>query len=352
MRNYAVNHCLIIIVCLDTQLKYIKKNNILIKKFDKNKNTNLPKMVHEQTKKITQDYFDSIVNENINEFEMGTQEAVEDAVAQLKSQGCDLSTICKYSRAEQDELLDALKRLSEFIPTLNQANKEDPCLKATIDDTLATLKIIKNKFNQDLSFRCLATRMEPLNAYSIFMQFFSTLSPPSTNLDQSADNQFNLLIESFLNTFQSYLHQQADVLDTNGLKSLIKLTSSDEHDETRADVFANSHVLAAILKCINTSCQMCESNRQYFVENGLCENLMKLFLKHKTDDLILRVASQIIRSLLLDDDIRVAFGKSHEHAKFIASQLNGIDVLLYIGLGESQSNHLILRLLFIFLVSV
>lgn len=61
---------------------------------------------------------------------------------------------------------------------------------------------------------------------------------------------------------------------------------------------------------------------------------MKLFEKHQTDDLILNMASMIIRSLLLDDDIRHAFGKSHEHAKFIASQLNGIDVLLHIGLGK------------------
>lgn len=114
---------------------------------------------------------------------------------------------------------------------------------------------------------------------------------------------------------------------------LIKLISSNENDDSGTDKFAKSHILGAILKCINTSCYMCESNRQYFVENGLCENLMKLFQKHKTDDIILNAASQIIRSLLLDDDVRHAFGKSHEHAKYIASQLNGIDVLLHIGLG-------------------
>ena len=119
-----------------------------------------------------------------------------------------------------------------------------------------------------------------------------------------------------------------------GLKSLINLTSSNEEDTDGTDTFAKSNILSAILKCINSSCQLCESNRQYFVENGLCENLMKLFQKHKTDDLVLNVASQIIRSLLLDDDIRHAFGKSHEHAKFIASKLNGIDVLLCIGLGN------------------
>ncbi len=119
-----------------------------------------------------------------------------------------------------------------------------------------------------------------------------------------------------------------------GLKCLIKLTSSDSNDTDGTDKFAKSKILASILNCINSSCQLCESNRQFFVENGLCENLMKLFEKHQTDDLILNMASMIIRSLLLDDDIRHAFGKSHEHAKFIASQLNGIDVLLHIGLGK------------------
>ncbi len=296
----------------------------------------------EPGRKITQEYFDSIVNENIDEFSMEPSEAIQDAVNQCKSQGCDLSTICLFSQLDRDTLCNSLRELDTLIPAILAtdmdkltAKDRDLSVKQLMDKTTETLLVIKSKFEQDLSFRVLATLMQPApNAYSIFMKFFSVLEAPSASKDQSTNNKFTDLTESFINTFQSYLHQQSDVLDTDGLKSLIRLTDSNENDVSGTDTFAKSHILGAILKCINTSCQLCESNRQYFVENGLCENLMKLFQKHRTDDLVLNMASQIIRSLLLDDDIRHAFGKSHEHAKFIASQLNGIDVLLVIGLGR------------------
>ena len=51
----------------------------------------------DQPKKVSQEYFDSVVNENINDFGMSEQEAIDDAINQFKSQGVDLSIICKYS---------------------------------------------------------------------------------------------------------------------------------------------------------------------------------------------------------------------------------------------------------------
>lgn len=323
----------------------------------------------EQGRKVTQEYFDSIVAENINDFEMTTQEAIEDAINQCKSQGCDISTICKFSKEEQTAFLDSLKKLDSLIPVILSfdstkltATEREAEVIETMDKTLEVLSIIKENFEKDLSFRVLATKMEAPNAYAIFMKFFIKLQAPSASTDQSSNNKFNEFSMAFINTFQSYLHQQSDVLDTEGklfqniidkltsfiyyrisnkfysiilgLKALIRLTDSNENDQAGTDIFTKSQILSAILKCINTSCQLCESNRQFFVENGLCENLMKLFQKHKTDDQVLNTASMIIRSLLLDDDIRHAFGKSHEHAKFIASQLNGIDVLIHIGLGK------------------
>lgn len=298
----------------------------------------------EQGRKVTQEYFDSIVAENINDFEMTTQEAIEDAINQCKSQGCDISTICKFSKEEQTAFLDSLKKLDSLIPVILSfdstkltATEREAEVIETMDKTLEVLSIIKENFEKDLSFRVLATKMEAPNAYAIFMKFFIKLQAPSASTDQSSNNKFNEFSMAFINTFQSYLHQQSDVLDTEGLKALIRLTDSNENDQAGTDIFTKSQILSAILKCINTSCQLCESNRQFFVENGLCENLMKLFQKHKTDDQVLNTASMIIRSLLLDDDIRHAFGKSHEHAKFIASQLNGIDVLIHIGLDNDNN---------------
>ena len=80
-------------------------------------------------KKISQDFFDSIVNENINDFCMTEEEAIDDAINQLKSQGADLSIICKFSQAEQQELKSSLANLFKLIPNLNQNKNESKYLK-------------------------------------------------------------------------------------------------------------------------------------------------------------------------------------------------------------------------------
>ena len=46
-----------------------------------------------QPKKITQETFDAVLRENIEEFEMDLHEAIEDAKDQFKTQGVDLSNL-------------------------------------------------------------------------------------------------------------------------------------------------------------------------------------------------------------------------------------------------------------------
>jgi hypothetical protein len=296
-------------------------------------------------KKISQQYFDSIVNENLNDFGMEQQEAIDDAINQLNSQGCDLSMICKFGSAEQNELFTALKKLDELVRALNgkkmdlTSGEEHDEFKDINESACRELNVIKSKFVKDLSFRVVATRIQPPDnsAYKIFMSYFEYLNAPKSTPNLKK-NQEDLLIESFLSAFQAYLYQQSDILDTSGLKMLIRLTNSEELDTSGVSGFgSHTNILQCLLKCINTSCHMSESNRQFFVENGLCENLMLIFKQHKTNNAILCEACQLIRSLLLDDDVRVEFGKSHEHAKFIASQLNGLDVLLHIGLSNEET---------------
>ena len=312
------------------------------------------------SKKITQEYFDSIVKENMADFGMEQQEAIDDAVSQLKAQGIDLTTICKFPQQEQKQLLDAIRRVGDFVKKLYPANQglesiseekatsgskeqndklDEPVQlsDALIDECLKDLEVIKATFDKDLSFRCLATSAKNgHNAYHMFLSYLNNLKYP-TEQDHSAHEKIDKLTSSLLSTFQSYLNQQSDALDSNGLRTLIRLTASNLN-EAHSGFGDRPVVLQPLLKCINTSCQMSESNRQFYVENGLCENLMQLFSKHKENDHILCDACQLVRSLLLDDDMRVEFGHAHEHAKYIASQLNGIDVLLQIGLGKHSHN--------------
>ena len=277
-------------------------------------------------KKISQEYFDSIVAENVNDLEMVEEEAIRDACEQLKSQGADMSMICKQSMAERNALTEAVRALSGLLDRLEE--EEDQTTNSNRDtfaqEAIAHLLHLQAKFAADLSFRCLATRMVAPNACAVFMRLLN-----SSAVTNATTEDATLLLDGVLKALDAYLCQQSDALDTAGLATFIRLTDED----AVARFATRPHTLQLLLKCVNTSCQMSESNRQHLVENGLCENLMRIIVTHKHSELVLCQVCQLIRSLLLDDDMRVEFGKSHEHAKYIASKLNGIDILLRVGLG-------------------
>lgn len=258
-------------------------------------------------KQVQQDYFNTIVKENMEEFSMSAEEAINDAIEQLKSQNIDTSNICRATPDEINDFLDSIKKLDGF----NETYKND-----TDNEAINLLiKSIRERFQKDLSYRVLATKQ--LTANEIFLKLISKFQ------------QNQSVIINLLQLYSLYLTNQTDILTVDSIKSLIELLKLNSNDDLN-----EYHVLFLVnlLKCLNTSCLLCEKNRQMYVENGLCELLLSLFQKYKKFNLILIEICQLIRNLLLDDDMRVEFGHSHEHAKYIASQLNGLDVLLSIGL--------------------
>ena len=156
----------------------------------------------EPSKKISQEYFNQIVSENVNEFGMSEEEAINDAINQLKSQNCELINICKCSLAEQDELVEAIKTLSQLKIT-DLVEQKDAKEKA-IDN----LKILKKKFEKDLSFRCLANEK---NAYQVLIAY----------IDEKAAIEDSVLLENYLITLQAFLYQQSDAISKDGLNSLV-----------------------------------------------------------------------------------------------------------------------------------
>lgn len=163
----------------------------------------------EPSKKISQEYFDQIVSENVNDFGMSEEEAIADAVNQLKSQGCELVNICKHSRSEQDELLNAAKTLYALGKSGEQLASEEGRQKA-----VDSLKTMKKKFEKDVSFRCLANSVKLVDdksAYEIMMEF---LSSEDVTKDLT-------LLENYLSAFQAFLYQQSDAIDKNGLNTLV-----------------------------------------------------------------------------------------------------------------------------------
>ena len=63
------------------------------------------------SKKISQETFDSVVQENIDDFEMEEEEAIQDAIMQFKEQGVDLSNIVTRRKSEFEGVSEIIGRL-------------------------------------------------------------------------------------------------------------------------------------------------------------------------------------------------------------------------------------------------
>ncbi len=64
--------------------------------------------------RISQETFDEVVAENVEEFEMTLEEAVQDAIVQFQKQGVDLSNIDRTGGEGREEMLDALEALRKL----------------------------------------------------------------------------------------------------------------------------------------------------------------------------------------------------------------------------------------------
>jgi hypothetical protein len=256
-------------------------------------------------KKITQDYFNTIIKENMDDFEMEPNDALRDAIKQMESQNIDLNMIVKITVDEQEKFLGDLKQIEVLLQQNTNTNEQ-----------VQTLSRLKSYFDKDISYRCYATNK--VNFLDLFQLAFQ-------NYKHTDDSSVLL---SFLQTFNAYITQQNDTMNTSFIVNLIDLIGANE---------SKFDLIDSLLKCISTSCILNEKNRLDYIDNGLCELLFLNFLKFNKFNLnLLNKICVLIRNLLLDDDIRVEFSKSHDNAKFIVTKLNGLDILLNIGLSKTN----------------
>lgn len=251
-------------------------------------------------KRITQETFDDAVKENIEEFEMSPEEAVEDAIQQFKSQGVDLSNIIT-SQTSTDDQKGQSKPVTEKIQEALQILKEI-CSAATFltdddkQDLLETLHILRKEFEGPFSCRSFAAVK---GGYGVLLELIG--------IHRENHNVLNHLLV----TFNSFINGQPDLLDTDGIKLLCSILSKD---------CDNSDVVIPAIQCVRTSCVKHEENRQSYVKEGVIPNLLQILKILKEKATVVKVACSALRGLIVDDDIRVPFGKAHDHAKAIVEE--------------------------------
>ncbi|KAL8602261.1 hypothetical protein ACOMHN_022774 [Nucella lapillus] len=257
-------------------------------------------------KQITQQTFDDVVKENMQEFEMTVEESIEDAVQQFESQGVNLASIIKdaslYATGEDGDsttihpVVAAVQKLSLTL------NSEAPDVASVIAD----LGVVRDECCIDLSHRCLAGKNQ---AYPMLLKILRTFSAEER------------IVEATLQAFCALVNGQPDLLEEEGSSLFVQYLT---------DFREKSQVLVLVVRLIRLFCVKHESNRQTFVAKDLIKLLSRLLQSQQSDPELVKEICSALRVLTFDDDVRVPFGKAHEHAKMIVTEGDALKAILQI----------------------
>ncbi|XP_072051091.1 armadillo repeat-containing protein 6-like [Amphiura filiformis] len=245
-------------------------------------------------KRITQDTFDDVVKENMEEFDMAPEEALQEAIQQFESQGVNLSNIIKTLQiGDGDGVIvhAVLKALEELQSMLNEP--EDMVNKEKL---VSNLQTFQTECDTDMARRSLAATNKAFQTlYSLTQRYKGDL----------------VLLVKVLDSLCSLCNGQPDLIDEGGMLVLFEIVKENTTNEA---------VLLSTIKAIRLTCVMHEKNRQTYVKQGLIPLMLTVIKDNKERPLVVREACSTLRGLTVDDDIRVPFGKAHDHAKMIVEE--------------------------------
>lgn len=254
-------------------------------------------------KQITQQTFDDIVKENMQEFDMGVQEAIDDAVQQFESQGVNLSKIIKeaslYATGDGATIHPVIAAVQKLSLTVDA----DPVDMTVV---IAELDTVRAECNVDLPHRCLAASN---HAYPTLLKLLKKCSGDSHTS------------KAVLHSLCALVNGQPDLLDEEGSILFMQCLS---------DFKANEELLILVVRFIRLFCVKHESNRQNFVGKDLIKALSGLLQSHQSNPELVKELCFGLRVLTFDDDVRVPFGKAHEHAKMIVTEGDALKAILKI----------------------
>ena len=131
-------------------------------------------------------------------------------------------------------------------------------------------------------------------------------------------------LSASLDALCSFLHGQGDLADAKLIEFLANCLK-----ELKEEILVERLVRSTRVACIKS-----ESNRQTFVASDVIPCLVTTLREFRQSALIVKEACMTLRVFTFDDDMSVAFGKAHEHAKLIVAE-NAFAVILDI-MGTCQ----------------
>ncbi|XP_068925492.1 armadillo repeat-containing protein 6 isoform X3 [Petaurus breviceps papuanus] len=252
-------------------------------------------------KRISQETFDDVVQENITEFDMDPEEAVKEAIQQFESQGVDLTNIVK-TRPKASACGDQGPK-HEILQTLDALHKSVG--SAAPQEVAEHLVRFSEQCRGQVASRYLAAEK---GAYPVVL----------AACQQAVTEGQDFLVKA-LNALAALTEGQPDLLDPKGLQLLV--VTLKEHLEV-------AEVMSSGLRCVRHVCLQHEQNRQNLVRAGILPLLTGAIEKHRCRASVVKEACSTLRIMTFDDDIRVPFGHAHDHAKMIVQENRGLKILI------------------------
>jgi hypothetical protein len=209
----------------------------------------------------------------------------------LSFQGVDLSNIIKevimdnIPAASRSKLTASLDNMGKLIkkPSGNE--------KAVIKE----LQALKDECDKSIANKVLAGSLGTYNVLVDVLELFQSVDEVSTEA---------------LSAISALMSGNPDLLDKRGIEIIIKYL----------DRGRNVDIQKKVLEWVKVCCIKHEQNRQEIFKMKILARLKNL-LDKDTVPVIVRSVCGVTRALVLDDDIRVHYGKSHEHARELAAEI-------------------------------
>ncbi|XP_036410639.1 armadillo repeat-containing protein 6 [Megalops cyprinoides] len=252
-------------------------------------------------RRITQETFDAVVKENIDEFEMEPDEALNEAIQQFESQGVDLSNIVKAvpaaatAETKEDQTHEVLQALQSLQNSLNGSS---------VDSMREDLEHFTEQCKQGFAQRYLAAQKD---AY-----------PTILSCCKKATEEEGALL-AVLAALSALTDGQPDLLDAEGRDFLTGVLNAHH---------ADAAVTCLGVRVVRHCCLKHEQNRQDLVKAGVLPLLTRSITRHSGHPELVKEACAALRVMTFDDDVRVPFGHAHEHAKMIVLEHNGLKVIV------------------------
>lgn len=181
----------------------------------------------------------------------------------------------------------------------------DPSNSGCISDHCA---LIKAECSKGLAERVLATKHEGYD----------------TLIEIALKNENTAVQKNVVEALAALLDTNPDPFDARGFKIIVTSLTQDTDQE----------LIGEALDLTLLICVCHEQNRQNLVRNKILDMLDKAYPQHSV-----RVA-RVWQALVQDDDIRVPFGKAHDHAREIVEEHQALEKLMATIKGTSYFSKL------------